>query len=255
MQRIKCLGRYQKIVLLFMAAVVLVFSILYPITIEREGFEYKDAILVPNLENGNTVYSGKIQGKQASFTVYADKTVEFRYGDRIYGPYTAEEDPTAIPKVRELKEDMTGVELRKGDEVLFRGGVLDYGGGIWLYNEDGSMGDSLNITAMTSNGIAIDGDGNVVDTMEPSAFTILSLMAGPELTHKGDQTAWFFGVFICILNAVSILFVDELFRWHLAFQIRDAERAEPSDWEVASRYIAWTVLPIISVVIFAVGLL
>ena len=68
MQRIKCLGRYQKIVLLFMAAVVLVFSILYPITIEREGFEYKDAILVPNLENGNTVYSGKIQGKQASFT-------------------------------------------------------------------------------------------------------------------------------------------------------------------------------------------
>ena len=58
-----------------MIVMVLVFNILYPITIAREGFEYKNAILIPHQENGNTIYSGKIQGKQASFAVYADKTV------------------------------------------------------------------------------------------------------------------------------------------------------------------------------------
>ena len=73
MKRVKCLGRYPKGVLLLMIVMVLVFTILYPITIAREGFEYKNAILIPHQENGNTIYSGKIQGKQASFAVYADK--------------------------------------------------------------------------------------------------------------------------------------------------------------------------------------
>ena len=46
----------------------------------------------------------------------------------------------------------------------------------------------------------------------------------------------FVAVFICVLNAVSILFADELFRWNLAFQIRNVDHAEPSDLEIAGRY-------------------
>ena len=91
MERIKSLGRYQKGVLLFMIAMVLIFTVLYPTTIAREGFAYKNAILIPNSENGSTVYSGKIQGKQAEFTVCEDKTVYFQYDDKTYGPYTRRE--------------------------------------------------------------------------------------------------------------------------------------------------------------------
>ena len=58
----------------------------------------------------------------------------------------------------------------------------------------------------------------------------------------------------CIVTAISILFADELFRWNLSFQIRDADRAEPSDWEIATRYIAWTVMPVMAMVIFIAGL-
>ena len=65
-----------------MVAMIIVFTMLYPITIARVGFAYKDAILVPNYENNSTVYSGKIQGKQANFTVYEDKTVLFQYDDK-----------------------------------------------------------------------------------------------------------------------------------------------------------------------------
>ncbi len=66
--------------------------------------------------------------------------------------------------------------------------------------------------------------------------------------------AWFGAVFICILNAFSILFADELFRWCLAFRIRNADHAEPSDWEIAGRYIGWTVLPIMALALFLMGL-
>lgn len=74
MRRIKALDGYQKGVLLFMLAMVLVFTVLYPVIIGRKGFEYKTCILVLRQEHGDTVYSGKIQGVRASFTVDANKT-------------------------------------------------------------------------------------------------------------------------------------------------------------------------------------
>lgn len=255
MERIKCLGSYQKGVLLFMIAMVLIFTVLYPTTIVREGFAYKNAILIPNSENGSTVYSGKIQGKQAEFTVCEDKTVYFQYDDKTYGPYTRREDPTAIPKDSEIRDAMTGVELYHGEEILFRGGVLEPGDYRWLYNEDGSIENTaITITTTTSYGIVMDEQGNEIDPMEPSVSTILTLMAGAELTHKGDWLLWFYGMLFCIVTAISILFADELFRWNLSFQIRDADRAEPSDWEIATRYIAWTVMPVMAMVIFIAGL-
>ncbi len=90
--------------------------------------------------------------------------------------------------------------------------------------------------------------------MEPSALNIYELINGPELTHKGEMFAWFGGAFICIINALTILFVDELFRWNLAFQIRNVENVEPSDWEIAGRYIGWTGMVIMALVIFIMGL-
>lgn len=77
MEKIKSLNRYQKGVLIFMIAMALVFAVVYLKTISQVGFEYKNKILVPSQENGSTVYSGKIRGQQAHFTVSEDKTVIF----------------------------------------------------------------------------------------------------------------------------------------------------------------------------------
>ena len=40
MERIKSLGRYQKRILLFMIAMVLLFTVLYPMTIAKKDFAY-----------------------------------------------------------------------------------------------------------------------------------------------------------------------------------------------------------------------
>ena len=90
--------------------------------------------------------------------------------------------------------------------------------------------------------------------MEPSKLTILKLMNNPDLTHKGDWLLWFFGVVICIVNILTILYADELFRWNLMFQIRNVESAEPSDWEIFTRYIGWATLIIIAVILFYMGI-
>ncbi len=253
MERIKNLNLYQKGVILVMIAISLLFAVIYQMTIRRVGFEYKDAILVPVQEQGSTIYSGKIKGKQARFTVSDNQTVVFQYGDITYGPYTAEEDPGAIPKEGEMTESMTGVEIRQGDEILFRGGVLKLEDMYWLYNEDGGW-DNVNISYVTSDGIERDENGHAVDAMKPTAAVILKLLDNPPLTHKGEWFPWFAGVGICILNIVSILFADELFRWNLSFRIHNADNAEPSEWEIAGRYLGWTVLAICALVMFITGL-
>lgn len=177
-------------------------------------------------------------------------TVEFRYGDKTYGPYTAEEDPTAIPEGR----TGTGIEFRCGEEILFRGTVEQYEDFYLLCNEDGSMED-LNISVTTGgNGIMRDENGNIIDPMEPDVLTILKLMSGPELSHKGEWIAWLGGVCICIITAISMLFAEEFFRWSLAFRLRNADQAEPSDLEIAGRYISWTVLAAAALVLMVKGL-
>ena len=252
MNRIKALGRYQKAVLLFILVMVAVFTVLYPLTCSRVGFLYHDAILLPDQQNGGTVYAGEIQGEDARFTVSADKTVTFQHGSQTYGPYTAREDPAAIPQDHAMNGSMTGVVLSCGEEVLFRGGVREQGDYLLLIREDGTLED-LGITVTTNNGTVIE-NGEVIDPMEPSASTILELMAGPQLTHKGNWIGWCFGVAICLLAVASILFADELFRWNLRFRIRDPERAEPSEWEIAGRYLTWTVFLIWAVTAFIAGL-
>ena len=97
MDRINSLNVYQKCILIVMLAAVLIFSVIYPVTISKSGFLYRDTILVPTEENGNTVYSGKIQGEETAFIV-SENTVAFRHGSKDYGLYILKEDPTAIPK-------------------------------------------------------------------------------------------------------------------------------------------------------------
>ena len=102
-----------------------------------------------------------------------------------------------------MAEYMTGMELRQGEDIMFRGGVWETGDSYWLYNEDGTL-DNFGFSYVTSDGIERDENGDVIDSVEPSAATILELMNAPELTHKGEWFAWFGAVFICVLNTISV---------------------------------------------------
>ena len=253
MQRIKNLNGYQKGLLLLLLAMALVFAVVYHVTVSRVGILYQDAIFVPEENAGVTVYSAKIRGERAEITVSEDRTVVFQCGEKTYGPYTVKEDPTALLELEIGREGMTGVEIREGEQILFRGGFWQTGEDYWLLDADGDV-ELPGIAYTTNDGVQWDADGNVVDPLEPSLSDILRLVYGPELTHKGDWLAWLGAVFISFLTAVSILYADELFRFNLSFQIQNAEAAEPSEWEMVGRYISWTVFAIAALVIYFLGL-
>ena len=247
MERFKTLDYRQKWIFLIMGVMVLVFTILYPVTLSRVGYSYRDAILVPHEAEGTTVYSGKIQGEAASFTVTQDKTVTFQYGDFTYGPYTVKEDPQAAPESGDLADSLSGVEIWRQDSRLFRGGVQKLEQNGWLlYNENGTLHNIETEIIFSGN--------NPAEQMEPSLATILDLAMGPELTHKGHWLPWFLGILLCVVNAVSILYADELFRFWLSFRIESPELAEPTDLEITGRYFGWGAMLIGIFVVFIIGL-
>ena len=72
-----------------------------------------------------------------------------------------------------------------------------------------------------------------------------------------DEPIFFYyesGVLMCAVTAVSILYAYELFRFQMSFRIRNADRAEPSDWEIDCWYISWTLIPLMSLIVFIMGL-
>ena len=252
MERIKNLNLYQKGIVLLLALLFVGFTVAYSVAYNRLGFAYEGALLMPSEGDGQTVYAGKLNGKETSFTVTADKTVTFRYGEKTYGPYTVREDPTAIPQTTGLAEHMTGIEILDGEQVFFRGGLFKNRGDRVLWPENGNATGQV---SMIVGGVAYDAHGNPIDRMIPSAATILDLMEGPELTRKCDWECWFYAVAASVITVISILFADELFRRKLSWSIQDAHLAEPSEWEIAGRYIGWAVLTVLTPIMYVTGLM
>ena len=38
------------------------------------------------------------------------------------------------------------------------------------------------------------------------------------------------------------------------FQIQNVEDAKPSDWQIAERYISWSLLALVALIVFIIGL-
>ena len=249
MKKIRSLSAYAKFMLIVLAAMLLVFSILYPICLSRTGFAYRGAILRQTEKDGVTVYSGKVQGKETVFNVYSDRSVEYRRGSASFGPYTVRETPEAVAEELTGDPDIIGVELRTGSRIVFRGAMLNHSlPGRWLYNTDGTD-FSVPVFPNTENQ-----DGSSLNAEEPLPAIVLDLMYGPRLTHNGQAVCWFAGAALCLLTALLILFADRLFRWDLQFIIRDPEGAEPSEWMYARWYFNWTLLAACALFVFIYGL-
>ena len=248
MNRFRELERFPKILLIALLLMTVIFGAVYGITASRVGYLHNDEIFVPRQSEGALVYEGKVDGLDSSIVVALD-TVIVNWGSKTYGPYTLREAPSAVP---DGHPQMTGIEILDGQKVYFRGGVTDETTDFWLIGADGEQ--LFTMTYTMSDGVEYDMNGNPIDHMKPVPYQIVSLLRGPELTHKGDWMIFLVGVFCAAATAVSILFADELFYLSICFRVENAETAEPSDWHIATRSLGWLFLTIMTGVCFLMGL-
>ncbi|MCR5428462.1 MAG: hypothetical protein K6F16_05665 [Lachnospiraceae bacterium] len=247
MRRFRELEGLQKGIIIVLAAVFVVFSILYIVAANREGFVFRDGFLRLSEENGNSVYSGKTGGKQTVITVAPDKSMTFRIGEKTYGPYEVKEDPTILPN---------GCDILLDGRSIYHGSVRELSDGVLVFNgTDGEPDVFGSINVYTGiNGEYRDINGNPADIDEPRLAELFEWAQGPEAVRRGNLMMWFFGTVICIMTVVSILFADELYRLYMSFRMENAEDAIPSEWYIMTRYLGWFLMAVCAIVIFAIGL-
>ena len=246
MTHVKNLNSYEKCVLLLLAVMLVVFTPIYSVVSSKEGFEYKGTMLYPSVDEDTTVYNGKLNGKEVSFTVALDKVITFQYGDKIYGPYIVREDASAIPKGLPNAERMTGVEILVGEIVYFRGGMrVTVGGKRSLYGQ----GDLSNANYQ---GISYSTAG--FDSMAPAPVVILELADGPQLTSRGDWGNWLRCVLASVLMAIGILRDKKLVRNNMSSQIGDVNILGSSERAFVIRYIGLTCVSVLILIMYIAGL-
>jgi hypothetical protein len=241
----------QRVLLLLQAFLMVLFLTLYASVGRQQVISYQDALFRRQVQGNTTVYTGKLNGERAVWTVSPGPVVEFQWGDSLFGPYTITADSTALPAEQDLPEyfpsypSLTGVEVRQGDRVLFRGGLsFSSSTGFWLISEDGEDVDSFGITI-------VSGD---LSKTAPSVRNILRVALAPAPTQRGSWGFFLLGVLCCVACTASLWFADELFRWNLSFEIKDAQRAEPTEWALFCRWVSWVALTIVALVVFLIGL-
>lgn len=81
-------------------------------------------------------------------------------------------------------------------------------------------------------------------------FLVLYLAAAPRL-----WVLWFFGFFLCLVDAHAILYADEIFRWNMSWRVRHPERVMPSQDELDRREFIAVIRALLSLALFLMGLL
>ncbi len=243
---------YRRILLIAQLLMILGFAVALSVVRGRPGFAYGDAVLLPHAEGEDTVYAGRVDGERAAFTVSPDGRVGYTWGDFVYGPYTVREDPSAVPE----EYDWTrGVEIREGDQVLFRGG---YTGQTYppLFTEAGEahQGD-ISFTTVYSNGekTVYSSDGEPLtaeDLHAPGPAVLARLVLDPALRRRGSVSLFLLVTLLAALNLAAICFPNAFFRLSLWGHVKNLEEAEPSDYYLFCTHVGWLLLAVIAGVLY-----
>lgn len=236
--------RGRRIILLLHPILFTLSLVLFLTLGQQQEVSYGNGYLRYEQQGEAAVYSGKADGHKVKYVVSPGSVVEYWLDGELDSTYTVTEDPTAIPQTEETARHdpdfFTGVEVRKGDEVWFRGAYSPYSS-YWLLDEEG-------------NNLAISiSFGSESSLPEPTPGVILRFAQGPEVSprHHLDFILW--GLLLSAICLVSLLFEDQLFRWDLYFRVRDPYNAEPSEWELFSRWAGWVTMTGVAALAYALG--
>lgn len=253
------MSRFRQVLVAVQIVMIVGFGIATSIVSAQKGIAYREALLHFQEEGNVCRYRGLLDGKQAEFTVTDGRTVNYRWGDEVYGPYQIVDDPTASPKGENFAgRTLPGIEIRCKDEVIFRGGYTS-SEVFLLIREDGEWaGDMLSISYGTSGGVVYDANGNELtqrDLHEPGVTTIFRVAMQPELTHRGNFGLYLLVTLLAVFNIFQICCPGFMFRWSIMWHVKDPDTAEPSDFYIAMERLEWIFLTGLAVWLYWMALM
>ena len=235
--------RLQKIVLISLAAMALLFAVLLIISKNQPGVLFSDTLFKPDETAEGVTYTGKIRGETVTISVQTEsETVtvitceaEGHRSDVYRMEYPLE--PILAKEGFAEGEMVDGIRITKNGATLFEGGYdqdVSMDEAAW-YDANGQWDPGVVVTFSTDGG-----EQTVPLTLDER--NVMCFASGPELTARGSWMLYFMMVFFSILVALNVAFPMTIFRLNHMCDVRDPE---PSDFYLAMQRISWVVYPVL----------
>ena len=232
--------RLQKIVLLALAVMAVMFGILMIVSKLHPGLLLDGALLKPTETADTVTYAGELHGEQVSISVRTESdtvtviTCETESGGSDV--YRMEYPLTPILAVDGFAqgEMVDGIRITKNGDVLFTGGYDRENGGFW-YDADGRWDQDVYLSTYLGSDVGIS-------ALELEKQDVMRLANDPELTTRGNWLYYFAMLFFSLMVALDAAFPLALFYWRHMCDVRDPE---PSDFYLTMQRIGWVVYPIL----------
>ena len=228
----------RRILLLVNAVMAAAFLFIY---LAMDGYicRYQDVLFDVTESEGSYTYSGEMDGTLIEFIASPDNTFSYFINGEDQGTFTVSEDPSAAPESDLLVSDtiLTGVEIRKDDEIFFRGGFYRYSSGLLLIDE--------NLTP-SSGPESPD---------EPSAHTVLFLARFGESVRHGSWILYIVALSFVALIFFTAFFDEPFFRAHMALTKDEREHTKVPTYRKVLRWIFWSALTLGALSLFIFGLM
>ena len=222
--------RMQKIILLILAAMILLFGVLNVVSLFRKGVVFEETLLRIQTEEDSTVYSGKVYGDEVSVTVRpAESQVEYLVEDRVHDVYAVEYPKGLIPTEY---GSVSGIRILKNDQILFEGGYDPQQEFMRWFDKNGEWDPGVYFSYGTSGGKSAP--------EELTRWDVMRFLEGPEPVHRGSIGLYLLVVLMTLLLMLDVAYPLVLFRLEHCCDVRDPE---PSDFYLAMQKVVWVIYP------------
>lgn len=232
--------RLQKIVLLALTVMAVVFGILMIVSKLHPGLLLDGALLRPTETADTVTYAGKLHGEQVSISVRTESgtvtviTCETESGGSDVYRMEYPLEPIQAADGFFPGEMVDGIRITKNGTVLFTGGYDRENGGLW-YDADGRWDQDAYFPTFT-------GSDAGTGALELEKQDVMRFADDPELTARGSWLYYFLMLICSLVLALDAAFPLALFYWRHMCDVRDPE---PSDFYLIVQRIGWVVYPIL----------
>ena len=240
-------SKLQKIVLIALAAMAVVFALLTLFLHTQKGVEFEGGFLRLS-DDAVTAYTGKLRGEQVEITVNRAAgenltEVVVQIGDRIRDVCTLE---IGLPPIQaEQLGPVEHIRIMKNDQLLFEGGY-DPEHDMGWYDLDGNW-DPLAMSVSYGSTVGDD----YWEHYETDGGTILSFARGPQLVSRGSWALYFAMLLFSCLLALDAAYPLALFRCQHMCDVKDPE---PSDFYLGMQQAGWCIYPILLLIGYNIAL-
>lgn len=231
--------RFQKIVLVLLASMAVLFAVLIAVSQTRKGVYFEETLLRVAEDGDRTVYTGRAHGREVSISVTWPTNfraeVEF-FIQGVLDDVCVMEYPTDHIQT-ELGTTVNGIRIIKNGALLFEGGYDPDADSSWIswFSPTGEL-DARQAIAV--RGVSSD----FWQGYEIFASHVTRFAFGPELQARGSWAMYFLLLLGTFFVALDVAFPMSLFYLRHCCDVRNPE---PSDFYLACQRAGWVLLPLL----------